>query len=185
MRLSSSREQRSASRPVAAIENSAAGSASISRKKSRATASGVEAWTKIGRGGGQPKAKATSGCRCENCTHPALPFSAASTAAGVASTTRALRRKPLNLRFVPGRLLLVQQRSAVKVDGVVGIFERVAGEHQNHRFARSHFAFGAQFLQPARVTADAGSQPSPSAPSSALAMAISASVTSRHQPPVS
>jgi len=35
------------------------------------------------------------------------------------------------------------------------------------------------------VTADAGSQPSPSAPSSALAIAISRSLTSRHHPPVS
>src|SRR5436309_1220287 len=41
------------------------------------------------------------------------------------------------------------------------------------------------FLRPARVTAEAGSQPTPSAPISALASAISCSETCSHQPPSS
>ena len=73
----------------------------------------------------------------------------------------------------------------MEVDGVVGILERVAGKHQHHGLAERPRPRARSFFSPARVTAEAGSQPSPSAPISALAMAISASVTSRHQPPVS
>ncbi len=52
--------------------------------------------------------------------------------------------------------------------------------------SRSRCTSTRSFFSPARVTAEAGSHPSPRIPASALAIAISASLTSvRHQPPVS
>ena len=79
--------------------------------------------------------------------HPANPFSAASTAAGVASTATALRRKRFDLLLMPGNFIVSEQRSAMEVDGVVGVLQRMPGKQQHHSLAGGHLSLGAQFLQ--------------------------------------
>jgi hypothetical protein len=81
-------------------------------------------------------------------------------------------------------LLVLQQRSAMEVDGVIGVLERVPVSTRT-TVSPERTALRAQLLQPRQRHGRGRLAAQPSAPISALAMAISASVTSRHQPPVS
>jgi hypothetical protein len=165
MRLSSRRPQRSAVVPARGNRKLRCRLGFNLKIEVQRHRGGIETGPQIGRGGRQAQMNAPRRSN-ERIAHPTLPFTAASTAAGVASTTwhcAASYRSPLQTHL----LLFLQERAAMEVDGVIGILERVAGEHQHHRLAGFHRSLARSFFSPGqrdrrrRLAAQALRRPTP------------------------
>jgi len=79
---------------------------------------------------------------------------------------------------------VAEKIAAMEFHGEVGILKQVSGEHQHYGFIGLHKSLPQQFLKAGESDGGAGSQPIPSAPISALACAISSSLTWSQAPPV-